>query len=177
LEYLGMARPPRRPKKPHGLPAEAGVGGEPRPRGPAPAVGAPTGRKELEHPERERRGCAGRDGPSRERRPHPPIGEGHKQRRREQRRPPAGRQTGLRQGSKPNGRDAMRLGGAAARARSCAQRTGRKLVVCQLRRVLVGWPSKRFQRIGQSCTDDPTRTFHMRAPTGLGTGCPRIEIK
>src|SRR3546814_3459535 len=91
---------------PHGSPAEGGGGGEPRQRGPAPGAGAPTGRKELEHPEREGRGCAGRDGPSRERRPHPPIWEGHKQRRREQRRPPAGRETGIRQGSKPNGRDA-----------------------------------------------------------------------
>src|SRR3546814_14026987 len=99
------------PKKPHGLPAEAGVGGEPRPRGPAPGAGGPTGRKELGHPERERRGCAGRDGPSRERRPPPPIWEGHKQRRREQRRPPDRRGTGTRRGWRQHGGEEEDRGG------------------------------------------------------------------
>src|SRR3546814_5024420 len=61
---------------------------------------------EREPPERKGGGCAGRVGPCGGAGPDPPICEGHKQRRREQRRPPAGREAGIRQGSKPNGRDA-----------------------------------------------------------------------
>src|SRR3546814_1257478 len=34
------------------LPAKAGVGGETRPRGPAPVAGGTAGRNEVEHPER-----------------------------------------------------------------------------------------------------------------------------
>ena len=124
----------------------------------------------MEHPE----GVGfGRDGPSRERRPHPPYRERHRQRRRA-----TARRHQPRQRSSPHGRDPAR-GSAETGAQAAVEvERGRTVVRGASSCFLDYWRRPLSERLDcrtKPITDDPACTLQMRSPADFGTHIGNID--